>query len=101
MGGIPGMPISLSAGGGGPSGAGAYNGISNLLDVALNFDHSGWVINRNSPGSTITATGNKDANQSTQTPSTSSSAATGGLFGGISPAMLMIGAAVFLLITRH
>lgn len=95
------MPISASVGGGGPSGANGISGVSNPLDLAFNFDNSGWVVNKNSPGSTITATGNKDANQSTQTPTAAGGGLSGllGTGGNMMPLLLMAGIA--LLVLRH
>ncbi|WP_147328034.1 hypothetical protein [Duganella sp. BJB476] len=56
----------------------------------FNFDHSGWVVNNRSDGNSTTATGNKDANQTSQT------GRTAGLLDGLglSQPMLIAGAAV-------
>lgn len=89
--------LSLSAGGGGPSGATANNGISTPISNPFNFDDSGWIINFGN-GNSASATGNKDANQTTQTPSTG--AGLSGLLGGIQPDMLLLAAAAYFLLRR-
>ena len=94
-------PLTLAGGNGGPSGATASNGISLLSSFGFNFDNSGFVVNHGSPGADIVATGNRDANKSSQTPSNYGGG--GGAFGGLpsfrlSPPVFLIGAAVLLLV---
>lgn len=91
---MPAMPsLSLSAGGG-TSGSSSNAGVSVPINTPFNFDGSGWVINFGD-GNSTTATGNKDANASTQTPSAGGSS---GLLGGMSPStILLLVAAYFLL----
>jgi len=89
---MPIPPLSFSAGGGGPSGASANNGISLPLQIGFNFDHSAWVVNNKSSGTT-TASGNKDANSPTMEPSTS-----GGLGSSGMMPMLLLGAGAWLLL---
>jgi hypothetical protein len=90
--------LSLSAGGGGPSGASANNGVSLPNELGFNFDHSSWVINNKSSGST-SASGNKDANQQSQIPQSLASGLLGGT--GLSLPMLLIGGALFLMLRHH
>jgi hypothetical protein len=81
---IPGLDsLSVSAGGGGPSTAGANNGISLPFSLPFNFDHSGFVVQSGSASGAITATGNKEANNTTQTASPNGGASSGsGLLAG-------------------
>ncbi len=89
---------SFSAAGGGPSGSSSNAGIQTPISNPFNFDNSGWVINQNSAGSTISATGNKDANQTQQTPAGGGSLAS--LFAGIDPVILIAGTAVVFLLMK-
>lgn len=90
------MPISLSAGGGGPSSAQSSAGINTAQSNPFNFDNSGWVVNLNSNGASLTARGNDGANDTSQSPS----GAGGGALGGINPLYLMLAAAAYLLIKK-
>jgi hypothetical protein len=89
--------LSLSAGGGGPSNANSSAGVNVSTNSPFNFDDSGWVINFGD-GNTVKAEGNSGANQSSQSPATSSGLL--GNLGGINPNMLLVGAAVLLLMRR-
>lgn len=91
---MPGMPgFSLSAGGG-TSGSSSNAGVSTSASNPFNFDHSGWVINFGD-GNSTTATGNKDANATAQTPNASGGA---GILGGMSMSTIcLLVAAWFLL----
>jgi hypothetical protein len=91
------MPISLSAGGG-TSGSSSNAGVSTPISNPFNFDDSGWIINFGD-GNSSSATGNKDANLTSQTPA-ASLGGIGGLLGGISPTMLLLAAAAYLLLKR-
>ncbi len=88
---------SFSAAGGGPSGSSSNAGIQTPISNPFNFDHSGWIINQNSAGSTLNASGNKDANATTQSPAKGS-----GLFGleNVDPIFLLGAVALFLLIKK-
>jgi hypothetical protein len=89
------MPISLSAGGGGPSSSGSNAGVQTPISNPFNFDGSGWVVNFGN-GNTTTANGNKDANGTQQTGNTPGGL--GALLGGMDPLMLlMIGGALLLM----
>lgn len=87
---------SMSAGGGGPSGASANNGISTPFAFGFNFDNSGWVVNNKSSGST-TASGNKDANAISQVPQSLA----GGLIGQGNLPVMLIGAVAAFFLLRH
>jgi hypothetical protein len=89
------MPISLS-GGGGTSGSSSNAGVTSMFSTPFNFDSSGWVVNMGG-SNTTTASGNKDANQTAQTPP---AAGLAGALGGISPTLLLVAAAAFLLLRR-
>jgi hypothetical protein len=95
------MPISLSAGGGGPSGSSSNAGVQTPISNPFNFDGSGWVVNFGGSNTTSTR-GNEGANQTdqTQTP-----AGAGGLssalgLGSIDPMILLLGAGAFLLLRK-
>lgn len=94
---LPGsMPISLS-GGGGTSGSTSNAGVSTPNSNPFNFDGSGWIINFGN-GNSASATGNKDANQTAQTPT--ASAAGLGFLGNLSPNMLLLIAAAYFLLKK-
>lgn len=95
--GLP-MPLQLSAGGGGPGYATSNAGVGTPISNPFNFDGSGWVINFGN-GNSTTASGNKDANSTTQTPSGQTA---GGLLSGLGfdPKWLLLGAAAYLLMKR-
>lgn len=90
------LPLSLSAGGGGPSGASATNGISFPINIPFNFDHSGWNVNIKGEA-TQSATGNKDANGAQQ----SQPSILGSLMGGGNMLPLMIGGIGLLMFLRR
>jgi hypothetical protein len=90
-------PLNLSAGGGGPSGATAANGISFPNQFGFNFDNSGWVIQNRTTGTSATATGNKDANQQSQTTPVAASASS--LMGN--PLLLIGGVILFIALRKH
>lgn len=95
--------LSASAGGGGPSGSSSNAGILNPFNIPFNFDQSGWVINMKSAGSTLEASGSKDANRSTQD-LTSDRGLGAGLMGALSNQDMMpwlLAAAGLLLILRR
>jgi hypothetical protein len=94
---LPIPSLTLSAGGGGPSGATASNGIGTPISNPFNFDDSGWIVNFGN-GNNANATGNRDANQTAQTPS--AGGALGGILGGIQPNMLLLAAAAYFLLRR-
>lgn len=85
---IPGMPMpSISAGGGGPSGASATNSVMTPFSNPFMFDNSGWAVN-------IRGT-------ATQSPTGSTGAQNGqpGMFGsGISLPMVAMALGVWLLL---
>jgi hypothetical protein len=90
------MPnLSVSAGGGGPSGSDSSAGTQVSTNSPFNFDGSGWVINFGD-GNSVKAEGNSAANASAQSPA----GAGGGLLAGIDTNMLLIAAAVLLLMRR-
>lgn len=91
------MPISVSAGGGGPSSAGSNAGVQTPISNPFNFDGSGWVINFGA-GNTTNAGGNSDANGTQQSGTPQGLSA---MLGGLDPAMLLIGAVVVLVIMRR
>lgn len=94
---MPALPISLSAGGGGPSGSSSNAGIGTPIGNPFNFDSSGWVVNFGN-GNSTTASGNKDANGMTQTPSGQT---VGGMLAGFDMKwLLLIGAAYLVLKNR-
>lgn len=90
--------LSLSAGGGGPSGVNSDNGFGTPISTPFNFDHSGWVVNFGD-GNSTTATGNRDANQTSQTPSGGMSI--GSLLGGLDPKWLLLAGAAYLLLRNR
>lgn len=93
---MPSLPsLSLSAGGG-TSGSSSNAGVSVPVNTPFNFDSSGWVINFGD-GNSSSATGNRDANGTTQTPATTTGA---GILGGLSPSTLLLLAAAYLLLTK-
>jgi hypothetical protein len=98
MAGMP--PISLSAGGGGPSGSSSNAGVMTPISNPFNFDHSGWNVTLGSSGVSNTAQGNKDANATSQT-GTPSGASLGSLLGGVDPILLVGGAVVLLMLKRR
>jgi hypothetical protein len=87
------MPISLSAGGG-TSGSSSNAGVALPINTPFNFDGSGWVINFGD-GNSSSATGNKDANASQQTPSAGGSS---GLLGGLSTSTVLLAVAAYFLL---
>lgn len=91
------MQLSASAGGGGPAASSSNAGVSVPINTPFNFDGSGWVINFGD-GNTAAATGNKDANQASQTPSGGVAGLLAGL--GLTPQMLLIAAAAYLVWKR-
>jgi len=97
---VPGMPmpLQLSAGGGGPSTATSNAGVGTPISNPFNFDGSGWVINFGN-GNSTTASGNKDANGTVQTPSGQT---LGGVLGGLGfdPKWLLLAGAAYFLIKR-
>lgn len=93
------MPLQLSAGGGGPSTATSNAGVGTPIGNPFNFDGSGWVINFGN-GNSTTASGNKDANGMTQTPTGGTLAGTLGSLGFDPKWLLLAGAAYFLLKRR-
>ncbi len=101
MAGMPMMPLSLSAGGGGPSGASANNGISSQLSNPFTFDNSGWIINQHSDAAALTASGSKDANATQQSQPAPAAAAVAGLLGGINPLYLAGAVALYLYMKRR
>lgn len=97
---LPIPSLNLSAGGGGPSGATSNAGVSTPISNPFNFDHSGWVVQVNSDGNTVSATGNKDANQTTQTPGGVGGAGLLGGLAGINPMLILAAVAAYLVIKR-
>lgn len=98
---MAGMPsLSMSAGGGGPSGSSSNAGVQTPISNPFNFDHSGWIINNHSDGARMTASGNKDANHTTQTPE-GAGGGLSGLLGGMNPLILVGGVIVFLYLRRR
>lgn len=95
---IPGVPLNFSAGGGGPSGASANNGVSNPFSIPFVFDNSGWVINNRGSGS-MSATGSTGA--AAGNPNAGASALPGnGSIAGIPIHLIMIAAGVWLMFKR-
>lgn len=94
---MPSMPISLSAGGGGPSSSGSNAGVQTPISNPFNFDGSGFVVNFGGSNKT-NAGGNSDANATSQTGTPGGSS---GLLAGIDPAMLMLGGVVLLVLMRR
>lgn len=94
------MPISLSAGGGGPSGSSSNAGVQTPISNPFNFDGSGWVVNFGGSNTTSTG-GNKDANRTdnAQTPPGVLGGLSGAL-GGIDPVLLAVAAGAFLLMRK-
>lgn len=92
---MPLPPLQLSAGGGGPSGATANNGIDTDLSNPFNFDNSGWNVTINSRGTSQSAQGNQDANARVA-PGLLDSL----LSGSNTPLMLVGGLALILLLRR-
>jgi hypothetical protein len=95
------MPISLSAGGGGPSGSSSNAGVMTPISNPFNFDGSGWVVNFGG-SNTTTAKGNEGANQTdqTQTPSGAGSLASSLGLGSVDPMLLLLGVGAFLLLRK-
>jgi hypothetical protein len=93
------MPISLSAGGGGPSGSSSNAGVQTPISTPFNFDGSGWVINFGD-GNEVRAAGNTGANQTQQTPESAGGGASSGLIPGIHNQTLVIAAVVLFLMMR-
>ena len=90
------MPnMSVSAGGGGPSGSDSSAGVQTSANTPFNFDGSGWVINFGGSNK-VNADGNSGANTATMP----QSGAGGGLLAGIDSNMLLLGGAVLLLMMR-
>jgi hypothetical protein len=88
--------LSLSAGGGGPSGSSSNAGISTPITTPFNFDGSGWIVNFGN-GNSSDATGNRDANRTTPT---SGIGGLSGMLGGISPNMIVLAAVAYLLLRK-
>jgi hypothetical protein len=98
---MAGMPsLSLSAGGGGPSGSSSNAGVMTPISNPFNFDHSGWNVTLGSSGVSNTAQGNKDANATAQTGAPAASSL-GSILGSVDPMLLIGGAAVLLLLKRQ
>lgn len=97
MAGLPFTIPSLSAGGGGPSGASAGNSLMTPFAFAFNFDSSAWVINNKSSGTT-SANGNKDANAQSQVPSSLAGDVLG--HANMPPLLLLGGFAAWYLLRR-
>lgn len=93
-------PISLSAGGGGPSGSSSNAGVMTPISNPFNFDHSGWNVTLGSSGISNTAQGNKDANATSQT-GTPAASSLGGILGSVDPMLLLGGVAVLFLLKRR
>jgi hypothetical protein len=96
------MPISLSAGGGGPSGASSNAGVQTPISNPFNFDGSGWVINFGN-GNSTSAKGNEGANQTdqTQTPAGTPGGLASALgLGSVDPMLLLLGVGAFLLLRK-
>jgi hypothetical protein len=93
---IPGMPISASVGGGGPSGASSNSGVSNPFSIPFAFDNSGWVIQNRSKGnpSATGATG-----QASGDPNGGAGASGGlGSFAGIPMPLILMGVGAWLIL---
>lgn len=92
---IPIPNLSLSAGGGGPSGATSNAGVTPQSTNPFTFDNSGWVVNLHSNGASIDAQGSTGAGNTAQSPT-----AGGALLGGMNPMLLAVAVAAYLLLRR-
>lgn len=93
------MPISLSAGGGGPANSGSSAGVGTPISTPNAYDGSGWVVNFGN-GNSNDARGGTGANTTAQNPQ---GLGGGGLLGnlGFDPKLLLLAAAAYLILTRR